>query len=308
VRTEGTSAHSPRSSRNRRSPLIRMTFGVVLLAVVAYLGLLLLLRLNESRLIYFPGAERRLISPPAELRLPVRRVSIETDDGITLGSWVIPAGADSTGYWLLICHGNAGNLSEFGRPAHYAGLHALGLSLLAFDYRGYGESDGVPSEAGLYKDADASYRYLRETLGVPSEKIVIFGHSLGSAVAVDLASRVPAAGLILEGALTSVIDRGQELYPYIPVRWIGRSRFSSIEKISRVLAPKLFLHARADDVIPLAHGRRLFEAAPPPKAFVELKGGHGDAFELDSAVYFGSIARFLHGLREERRNVRNEFN
>jgi uncharacterized protein len=266
------------------------------LVVIAYLGLLLLLRLNESRLVYFPGAERRLIPPPAALQLPVQRAAIRTEDGVTLASWVIPAAPDSTGYWLLICHGNAGNLSEFGRPAHYAGLRALGLNLLAFDYRGYGESEGAPSEAGLYKDADAAYRYLREERGVASAKIVVFGHSLGSAVAVDLAGRVPIAGLILEGALTSVLERGQELYPYIPVRWIGRSRYASIDKISRVRVPKLFLHARADDVIPLAHGRRVFEAALEPKTFVELKGGHGDAFELDSATYFGSVSRFVSGL------------
>jgi uncharacterized protein len=268
--------------------------------VFAYLGVLLLLRLNESHLIYFPGTARRLIDPPAALQLPVRRAAIRTEDGLTLGSWIIPAGADSTGYWMLICHGNAGNLSEFGRPDHYAGLRALGLSLLAFDYRGYGESEGAPSEAGLYRDADAAYQYLRGELRVRPERIIVFGHSLGSTVAVDLASRVPAAGLILEGALTSVIDRGAELYPYIPVRWIGRSRFSSIDKISRVGIPKLFLHARADDVVPLAHGRRLFEAAPPPKTFVELRGGHGDAFEMDSATYFGSIRRFVEGLRGER--------
>jgi uncharacterized protein len=274
-----------------------MAWGAVLLVVIAYLGLLLLLRLNESRLIYFPGSVRRLTDAPAELQLPVRRAAIRTEDGLTLGSWVIPAGPDSTGYWVLICHGNAGNLSEFGRPAHYAGLRALGLSLLAFDYRGYGESEGAPSEAGLYRDANAAYQYLRGGLRVPPERIIVFGHSLGSTVAVDLASRVPAAGLILEGALTSVIERGAELYPYIPVRWIGRSRFSSIDKISRVSIPKLFLHARADDVVPLAHGRRLFEAALPPKTFVELNGGHGDAFELDSATYFGSIAKFLEAVR-----------
>ena len=99
---------------------------------------------------------------------------------------------------------------------------ALGLNLLAFDYRGYGESEGAPSEAGLYRDADAAYRYLRDTLGVPPDRIVIFGHSLGSAVAVELAARVPAAGLILDGALTSVADRAQELFPFVPVRWIAR--------------------------------------------------------------------------------------
>jgi uncharacterized protein len=276
-----------------------------LVVIVAYLALLVLLRLNEGRLVYFPGASRRLIPPPAALDLPVRRVEIPTDDGVTLVAWVIPATSsdsssrDSSGRWLLICHGNAGNISEYGRPSHYAALRQLGLSLLAFDYRGYGESGGRPSEAGLYRDADAAYRYLRERLGVPAERIVIFGHSLGSAVAIDLASRVPAAGLIVEGAPTSVVERGQELYPWVPVRWIAASRYGSLEKIARVRAPKLFLHAAADEVIPVAHGRRLYAAAPGPKEFVELRGGHGDAFEADSARYFGSIARFLGGLGAE---------
>jgi fermentation-respiration switch protein FrsA (DUF1100 family) len=216
----------------------------------------------------------------------------------------MPAGPDSTGLWLLICHGNAGNLSEFDRPVHYAGLRRLGLNLLAFDYRGYGESEGVPTEAGLSQDADAAYRYLREQRGVPADRIIVFGHSLGSAVAVDLASRVPVGGLIVEGALTSVVERGQELYPYIPVRWIAGTRFASIDKIARVTVPKLFLHATGDEVIPLAHGRRLYQAASAPKTFVELQGGHGDAFDLDSANYFGSIERFLRSLPSRPPNVR----
>ena len=124
----------------------------------------------------------------------------------------------------------------------------------------------------------------------------LFGHSLGSAVAIDLASRVPAAGLIVEGALTSAVDRGQELYPYIPVGWIARSRFRSIDKLPAVSAPKLFLHATRDEVIPIAHGRRLFRPARPPKTFVALGGGHADAFDLDSSRYFGSIGTFLRSL------------
>jgi uncharacterized protein len=176
---------------------------------------------------------------------------------------------------------------------HYAGLRRLGLNLLAFDYRGYGESEGSPSEEGLYRDAQAAYRYLRENRQVPAERIIVFGHSLGSTVAVDLVSQVPAAGLILDGALTSVIDRGQELYPYIPVRWISASRFNSLGKMPQIRIPKLLLHGVRDEMIPLAHGRRLFAAAVPPKTFVELQAGHGDAFEVDSAKYFGSIAQFL---------------
>jgi fermentation-respiration switch protein FrsA (DUF1100 family) len=261
--------------------------------VVFYLCVLVLLRLFEPHLIYFPGQQRSLVAPPARLELLVERIEIPTEDGVKLVGWVIPAESDSSGLWLLICHGNAGNLSEFDRPLHYAGLRQLGLSLLAFDYRGYGESDGVPSEQGLYRDADAAYRFLREIRGVPADRIVLFGHSLGSAVAIDLASRRPAAGLIVEGALTSAVDRGQELYPYIPVRRIARSLFGSIDKVAGITVPKLFLHASADEVIPLAHGRRLFDAAQEPKTFVELEGGHGDAFDVDSARYFGSIASFL---------------
>jgi uncharacterized protein len=271
-----------------------MTGVLRLLAVAAlcYLVVLLVLRLSESRMLYVPGGSRTLLDPPPELDLGVRRVTVTASDGLRLVSWAMPVD-EGSGYWLLICHGNGGNISEAGRPYHYAGLRALGLSLFAFDYRGYGESEGAPSEDGLYRDADAAYRYLRDTLGVPPERIVLFGHSLGSAVAVELAGRVPAAGLILDGALTSVVDRAQELFPYAPVRWIAASRYPSIERVGELTLPKLFLHARGDEVIPIAHGRRLFEAAAPPKRFVELRGTHGDAFDVDSAAYFGAIGRFV---------------
>jgi fermentation-respiration switch protein FrsA (DUF1100 family) len=261
---------------------------------VAYVLLLVVLRLAESRLVYVPGERRLELPPPA---LAAERVRIPSTDGVTLVAWIIRAApADSSSRWLLICHGNAGNLSNAARPAHYAGLRALGLNLLAFDYRGYGESDGEPTERGLYDDATAAYRYLRDVLQVPPDRIVLFGHSLGSAVAVDLATREPAAGIVLDGALASVVGRAQEVYPFVPVRWIARSRYASIEKIGRVRMPKLFLHARADEVIPFAHGRRLFEAAAEPKTFVALRGGHGDAFDLDSAAYFGALRAFLASL------------
>jgi fermentation-respiration switch protein FrsA (DUF1100 family) len=219
-------------------------------------------------------------------------VRFPAEDGVILSAWVMPA-EPNAGYWLLICHGNAGNLSEGGRALHYAGLHDLGLGILAFDYRGYGESEGTPGEAGLYRDAEAAYRYLRDSLGVTPERIILFGHSLGSAVAVELAGKVPAAGLILDGALNSGVQRGQELYPYLPVRWLARNRFESDRKIGRLTLPKLFLHARGDQVVPIAHGEQLFAAAPPPKRFVALAGGHGDAFMADSGAYFGAIQRFV---------------
>lgn len=247
----------------------------------------------EHRLV-FPVAPwtRRLVEPDPRLGLEPRRVTTVTQDGVHLVGWVMerPRGAD---HWMLIFHGNAGNISSDGRPEHYARLMALGLNVAAFDYRGYGESGGEPTEAGLYLDADAAYAFLRDSLGVPPDRIVIFGHSLGSAVAVDLAGRVPARGLVLEGAFSSGPDVAQRAYWFVPVRRLMRSRFASAEKIGRVRGPKLFLHARRDEVVPLDLGRRLFAEAGDPKAFVELDGGHSDAYLADSSRYFGALAAFL---------------
>jgi uncharacterized protein len=267
-----------------------MLTSLLIILVGAYVALLVLLRLSEPRLLYFPGPRGALLAPPGDL--PVERAELRTGDGVRLVSWIIRA-SDPEGAWLLICHGNGGNISDAGRPWHYAGLRAAGLNLFAFDYRGYGESEGTPSEQGLYEDAETAYRFLRDSLDVQPERIVIFGHSLGSAVAVELAGRVPAAGLILDGALTSVPDRAAEIYPVFPVRWLAASRYASIVKIGDLRLPKLFLHAERDEVIPIAHGRRLFDAAPEPKRFVTLAGGHADAFEVDSARYFGEIRRFV---------------
>lgn len=254
-----------------------------------------MLRLSESRFIYAPDYnERRLTPPPAELALPIERIEVTTDDSVRLVAWVIPAPIpDSAGVWMLICHGNAGNISFGGRPLFYALARQLGLNLLAFDYRGYGESEGTPSEKGLYRDAEAAYRYLREERGAPAERIFLFGHSLGSAVAIELATRVEAAGLIADAALTSIPDRGAELFPYFPVRLLASSRFASIDKVGRVTLPMLFLHPTADEVIPVTHGRRLVAAARPPAQLVELRGGHGDAYTVDEATYFGAIGDFI---------------
>jgi pimeloyl-ACP methyl ester carboxylesterase len=269
---------------------------VVTLIAVTYAASVGMVRFLEQRQLYAPDVDRTLVAPREQLGLPVERVELMTRDSITLVGWVIPGertqSVDDSPIWLLICKGNQGNIAAPARLQHYAALRQLGLNILAFDYRGYGESNGKPTEAGLYLDADAAYRYLRETRGIPASRIILFGHSLGSAVAIDLAVRVPVAGLIVEGAFTSVVDRAQELYSWAPVRWLPVSRFASLDKVDRIRAPKLFLHATADGTIPIAHGRHLYERAVPPKEFVELRGGHGDAFEVDSATYFESIARF----------------
>ena len=272
---------------------VRRAVGAVLVtALLGYGGFLGLLSWAEDRLV-FPVAPwtRRLTPPDAGLNLRPTRVTTVTSDGVRLVGWLM--GGDAAAPWILIFHGNAGNIGDGARPEHYARLRALGLNVLTFDYRGYGESEGSPTEAGLYRDADAAFGFLRDSLGIQPGRIWIFGHSLGSAVAVDLASRVNAAGLILEGSFTSAPDAARYAYPFVPVRLIMHNRFASDEKIARAAMPKLFLHADADRVIPLDLGRRLFGIAPEPKRFVTVHGDHDDAFLVDSARYFGAVAAFL---------------
>ena len=261
------------------------------LALLLYGGLLVLLFRYENRLVFFPDPG----PVPLPAGLPIEPVRLTTPDGVRLSAWLIVPQAD-TSRWLLIFHGNAGNLGTPGRPEHDRQLRDLGLGLLALDYRGYGDSEGSPSESGLYTDARAAYDYLREVRGIPAGRIVIYGHSLGSAVAIELATQVPAAGLIVEGAFTSVRDRGAEIYPFVPVRLLARNRFASLERIARVRMPVLVVHGRDDSTIPIAHGRRLFRAAPEPKTFLEVAGGHDDAYAVGGREYMEGIRRFLAAL------------
>jgi len=269
---------------------------LLLVALVGYGGIIAWFRANENRLLYYP--ERGPVGvPDASFRLDARRVTFTTTDHLQLVAWEIPPPAgDTLPFWLLVLHGNAGNLATPGRPAHDRQLHDMGLGVLALDYRGYGESDGTPDEAGLYTDARAAYDHLRAA-GIPAERIILYGHSLGSGVAVELATTVAAAGLILEGAFTSVADLAGELYPWLPIHWMVRNRFESLERIGTVRMPILVIHGRADTVIPISHGRRLFAAAGEPKTLLEVAGGHDDAFQVGAVEYQAGIRTFLATLR-----------
>ncbi len=266
-----------------------IAFLVCLAYVIAIVGI----RLYEPRLVYQPGA--RSVDPPdASLALHERSVSFKAADSTSLSAWVIPAaGTAPDAPWVLISHGNYGNIGYGGRPQFYAWFRDLGVNLFAYDYRGFGASDGSPSEAGVYADAAAAYRYLTDSLHVPPTRIVLFGHSLGTGVTIELARHVAAAGMIVEDAYTSVVDRGQEVFPLLPIRLIARSRFASIDKIGALRLPKLFLHARNDRTIPIEHGRRLFAAAAEPKEFVELNAGHADGYTADRTRYYGAVDAFI---------------
>jgi fermentation-respiration switch protein FrsA (DUF1100 family) len=265
----------------------------VVLVCLAYVAAMIGVRLMERSLVYQPGA-RKVDEPEAALSLNQKAISFSTPDSVRLTAWIVPAvNAGPGAPWVLISHGNFGNVGFGGRPQFYAWFRDLGANLLAYDYRGFGASDGVPSESGVYTDARTAYGYLTDSLHVPPSRIILFGHSLGTGVTIELARHVPAAGMIVEDAYTSVADRGQEVFPFLPIRLIAKSRFASIEKVGELRLPKLFLHARDDRTIPIAHGRKVFAAAAEPKQFVELNAGHADAYTADRATYYGAIDAFI---------------
>ena len=268
----------------------RVLFGIIFLAIVTYGGIVVWFATHESDLVYFP--EKTLETSPEKYGMVYGTVQVPSTDSARLVCWIIPS-ADTSTLWLLYLHGNAGNMAKQGYVEHYAQLHKLGFNILTVDYRGYGESSGRPTEQGLYDDARAGYEYLRSVQHVPGRRIVVYGYSLGSAVAVQLSSTVPTAGLIIEGAFTSITDVGAEHYPFIPVRWIVGDRFGSKARIGSITVPKLFVHARDDNTIPIRFGRALYDAAPEPKTFLEVQGGHENAHTVDARLFYGGIQMFL---------------
>jgi fermentation-respiration switch protein FrsA (DUF1100 family) len=274
-----------------RLTLRRVVAALFVVAVLVYLGAIAWLMANETRLVFKAVTtlgDRRPAMPYEEVVLP-----LQSDRPPTARAWLLPAaGSAPDGTWVIFLHGNDSNIGSRLNLLHCEQLRALGVSVMAPEYRGFGGLAGLPTEPGLAEDARSWYDYLRAQKRVAPSRIVIYGWSLGSAVAVTLASRVEEAAVILEGAPSSVVDIGAQHYPIFPIRYIIRNPFESILKIGAIRAPILFLHSPEDAVIPIAEGRRLFDAAPTPKDFVEVTGGHVYASEKDPH-FFPAIQTFL---------------
>lgn len=260
---------------------------VGLLVVVAYVGFGLTLLLMQSKLLYRPT--RKVPSAPPDLNLDFEDVVFRSADGISLHGWFVPA--RQARFTVLFCHGNGGNIGH--RLDSIKLLHDLGLDCFIFDYRGYGKSQGRPTEAGTYRDAQAAYDWLTQTRGIRPEQIIVLGRSLGGSVAAHLAGSVAVAGLVLECAFTSYPDIGARFYPYLPVRRFARYRYNTRAYLARVRCPVLVMHSPDDDLVPFEFGRELFEAAGEPKWFVELVGGHNDAFLASGDRYKDTWRRWL---------------
>ena len=243
----------------------------------------------ERALIYFPI--RELAGTPASLGLAYQDAWFEAEDGVRLHGWLIPGARPTT---LLWCHGNAGNISH--RLDNIQEIHhRLGIGVFIFDYRGYGRSDGSPTEAGLYRDTRAARETLVRNLGVPAQQIVYFGRSLGAAVALELALAHPPPGLILESPFLSVPVMANRTIP--GSGFLFKTRFDSLAMIDRSRTPLLILHGDADEVVPYEHGRRLWEAASEPKAFYTIAGArHNDTYLAGGNEYWEAWRKFLDDL------------
>ena len=263
------------------------SLAVVLLGLIALNGWMYL---QQAAMTFYP--DRLLGATPASWGLEYEDVALSTEDGVSLHGWYIPRrGSDRV---LLFFHGNAGNISHRGESI--AIFHRLGLNVLIFDYRGYGQSEGRPSESGLYRDASAAWRYLIEERGLDGQDIILFGRSLGGAVAARLASQQRAGGVILESTFSSARDVAASLFPVLSRLVVMRYGFDTAAYLGAVHYPVLVLHSAEDDIIPYRLGEKVYAAANEPKVFVAMRGDHNGGFLHSQPSYERELEHFIGSL------------
>lgn len=263
--------------------------------VVLYIITVLLVYFRQSAYMYEP--DRDVYATPGAINIDYDDVRIKTDDGEVLAGWFVPAFEPEkstdvalAGCTALICHGNAGNLSD--RLDLIMIFHKLNMDVFIFDYRGYGDSTGKPSEVGTYRDALAAWKYLTGVKGVSPESILVYGRSLGGAVAVWLAAEVKASALVLEATFTSAVDMAKERFPIFPADKFCKYKYRSIDALKNIRCPVVVAHCKKDRIVPYKHGRKLFEVANKPKIFVELDAAHASGMEVD-IEYQRALRKFL---------------
>ncbi|HIJ59686.1 MAG TPA: alpha/beta hydrolase [Nitrospirae bacterium] len=262
-----------------------MKFFIYLL--IGYLILIIFVYFFQDKLLYIP--DRQLIAKPSDAGLYYEEIILTTNDNISLKGWFIPSKENK--YVVIFSQGNAGNRSY--RIEKIKILNEIGLSVLIYDYRGYGDSEGKPNETGTYLDAVAGWQYLVNIKGINTEKIILYGESLGSAVSVELARRLPCSAIILEGAFTSLNELAEKFFPYLPAKFLSKYDYDSLSKINSLKMAKLFIHSDKDDIVPYDMGKRLFDKATETKKFLTLSGGHNDGFYVSRQKYLEGIRVFL---------------
>lgn len=275
------------------------------IALMLVIGLLIMVMFFEDKFIYYPAKypegdwQIEAFAREGEIVPEIEDSYFQASDGVKLHGWFCSPQRKVHGAFerapsvmtLLWFHGNAGNISH--RYDMLRALIKLPAQIFIIDYRGYGKSEGAPSEEGLYLDARAAWDYLTVERGIAPRRIIIFGKSLGGAAAIDLAGKVEAAGLIVQSSFTSAADMASQIMPFIP-RALIKTKMDSISKIASIRCAKLFIHSPVDEVVPYELGRRLFEAAPEPKQFYEVKGAnHNDTWIVGGKDYFEALRAFV---------------
>jgi uncharacterized protein len=247
----------------------------------------------ERLFVYYPS--RQLSADPGNVGLNFQDIVVVAEDNVKLHGWFVPSeGANRT---MMIFHGNGGNIGD--RVPWVRLLHDLGVHVFVFDYRGYGKSEGNPFEEGLYRDARAVYGWWVRERQPRGEKLIIFGESLGGAVAVHLAARVPTAGLILQSTFTSARDMAKTMFPIGLLLPLTGIRFDSEKEIARVACPKFMIHGTRDEIVPFQLGKRLHDVAPHPKLFYSVpEAGHNDLVWVAGAEYSRQMRAFLSSIQE----------
>lgn len=240
----------------------------------------------QDRLVWYPGPAPTLT--PASIGAPFDDLELAARDGATVHAWHVHADAPRGA--VLVCHGNAGNVEN--RLPLARAFRELGYDVVLFDYRAYGRSRGTLSEEGTYLDGEAALDHLAAR-GFGPERTVVYGESLGGAVAIELARRRPVAALVVEDTFTALTEVGAEVYPWLPVRWISRARYDSLAKVRDLRVPFLVIHSPDDRLVPFAHGRRLHDAHPGPRALLETSGAHGGGGFLQRADWIERVGAFL---------------
>lgn len=248
-----------------------------------------MLRWFEHSQVYHP--DRILTATGKELGRPLEDVLFKAGDGVELNGWFYPASKSSARkeWVILFCHGNAGNLGHRLETASV--FLETGTAVFVFDYRGYGHSQGRPSEEGTYLDAAAAHQWLMAK-GFAGKNIIAFGESLGGAVACELALHSELGGLVLQSTFTSIPDIGAELFPWLPVRWLSTLKYDTRSKLPSLKLPVLVMHGRGDELIRFHHGQKNFAAANEPKLFWEIPGGHNESL-FDRACFVSGLEKFI---------------
>lgn len=269
---------------------MRGFFTLLIAAASFYVLLALMLFLFQDRMVFLsnlPG--RALTATPRDAGFDYEDVTLETSDGLKLHGWYVPA-AQARGV-VLFLHGNAGNISH--RLDSIAIFRELGLDTLIIDYRGYGQSQGKPSEQGTYLDAEAAWHYLVSNREVAADRIIVFGRSLGGAVAAWLANQYRPAALIIESSFSSALDMARKLYPFMPVRLITRLDYPVKLYVSRLHCPLLVIHSRDDEIIPFTMAEAIYNSAAEPKSLLEIWGDHNNGFLLSGDRYLSGLNEFI---------------